>query len=623
MGRDREIAEVKGQLSAQRLLTLTGPGGCGKTRLALQVAAGLLGEFEDGIWFVEFAPLADPLFVPQALASILGVSEGPGRALTEALADHFLHLHSLVVLDNCEHLIGACAQLADSLLKACPDLSILATSCEILNISGEAVFVVPPLSLPGLAEATVGQPQHGPAGGQGALPAYDGSEAVRLFVERAAMVSPSFELTPENGLLIAEICRRLDGMPLAIELAAARVRALSLQQIAVLLDDRFHLLTGGSRTAPLRHQTLAAALDWSYALLSQVEQKVLQRLSVFAGGWTLDAAEAVCAGDGVEAAEVLDVLSHLIDKSLVAARGQGAELRYHLLETIRQYARQKLVGSGLDSETQDKHLGYYVEWAETALPHLNGAEKTVWLVRFESEHDNLRASLGWSQVSMDAQEAGLRLANATVPFWVQHGYYTEGRTWLAAMLAQKGIPQRSIDSAQALLHAGTLAFYQSDYGEVRRLAEQSLAISRELDAVGRPVVADALELLAEVATETGNYPAAPGLYEQALSLYKELGDQVGIGDTLKMLGWGAMRLGNYAEAETRLEEGLVACRQSGDLRQITSALAGLGELALRRGRYERAGAFLRESSGYQPAFRRQMGDSDCARLAGLGGVAPG
>ena len=317
---------------------------------------------------------------------------------------------------------------------------------EILNIPGEAVYVVPPLSLPGLAEPPAGQPRPGPANGQDTDLDYGGSEAVRLFVERAASVSPSFELTPENSLLIAEICRHLDGMPLAIELAAARVRALSVAQIAALLEDRFHLLTGGSRTAPFRHQTLAAALDWSYALLSQVEQKVLQRLSVFAGGWTLEAAEAVCAGEGVGAADVLDVLSRLIDKSLVVADKRQAELRYHLLETIRQYAGEKLAGAGAENTTRAIQLGYYVKWAETAMPHLNGAEKMAGLNRFESEHDNIRASLQWSQVSIDGQEEGLRLASATVPFWIPHGYYSEGRTWLAALLAQKADRQRSIYS---------------------------------------------------------------------------------------------------------------------------------------------------------------------------------
>ena len=342
-----------------------------KTRLALQSAGDLLAEFEDGVWLTEFAPLAEAAFVPQALASALGVSEQPGHALIDTLADHFLHLHALLLFDNCEHLIDACAQLADALLKTCPDLWILATSRETLGIPGEAVFAVPPLSLP------ESQPQQSPASGQGALLAYEQSEAVRLFIERATLASSSFELTAENGMWVAEICRRLDGMPLAIELAAARVRTLSVQQIAQRLDDRFHLLTGGSRTAEPKQQTLAAMLDWSYTLLSGAEQKVLQRLSVFTGGWTLEAAEVVCAGDGVETAEVMDVLSNLIDKSLVIVDKADHKTRYRLLETIRQYAREKLAETDAIDEIKTRHLNYFVQWAESVEPHLNGGEQIV------------------------------------------------------------------------------------------------------------------------------------------------------------------------------------------------------------------------------------------------------
>jgi non-specific serine/threonine protein kinase len=409
------------------------------------------------------------------------------------------------------------------------------------------------------------------------------------------MVSPSFELTAENGMWITEICRRLDGMPLAIELAAARVRALSVKQIAGHLDDRFHLLTSGSRTAPLRHQTLEAALDWSYALLSEVEQKVLQRLSVFAGGWMLEAAEVVCAGEGVEEAEVLDVLSQLIDKSLVVADKPNDEARYNFLETIRQYGHEKLVEAGGTNEIKDKHLSYYRQWVGNATPHLLGPEQFGWLSRFETEHPNICAALEWCQLAPNGADQGVPLAAEMGYFWKLRGYHTEGRMWLSAVLAHKDAQHRTITRAQALHRAAVLAFFQSDYSVVRTLAEQSLAISRELGAAGRLEVANALEILAEAATETGDYATAPELYEQALTLYREVGDLVGIGDTLKMLGWQAMRTGDYQRAESQLEEGLIACRQSGDLRQITSALAGLGELAVRRGQYERASAFLRES----------------------------
>jgi len=483
-----------------------------------------------------------------------------------------------------------------------------------LVIPGEAFFVDPPLSLP------ESQPQQSPASGQGALLAYEQSEAVRLFIERATLASSSFELTAENGMWVAEICRRLDGMPLAIELAAARVRTLSVQQIAQRLDDRFHLLTGGSRTAEPRQQTLAATLDWSYTLLSGVEQKVLQRLSVFTGGWTLEAAEVVCAGDGVETAEVMDVLSNLIDKSLVIVDKADHKARYRLLETIRQYAREKLAETDAIGEIKTRHLNYFVQWAESVEPHLNGGEQIVsrhinyyvqsaegvgphlnedeqilWLNRFEIEHDNLRAAMEWSLTAANRAEAGLKLAAITAVFWKMHGHHSEGRMRLTAALAQEGAQSPTLVRALALLRNSLLAFYQSDYPVVHALAEESLVISRKEGYAGRLAVADALEILAEVASETGDYSTAIKLYEEALPLYRLLGDLAGTGDTLKMLGWGALRVGDYEKAESLLNEGLIVCRQSGDSHQIISALSGLGELALRRGDYARAQSLFQES----------------------------
>src|SRR5215207_908331 len=590
IGREREIAEVKQLLSSNRLVTLTGAGGSGKTRLALKVAQELSGKFEHGAWLAELSSLFESALVPQTIASTLNIREQPGRLLMDSLVDYLSQRQSLLVMDNCEHLISACAQFAETMLQKCPGLKVLATSREALGIAGEVIWTVPSLSLP------VQQPWMNPASAHDAVARYAESESVQLFVVRATSISPDFKLTPENGAWVAEICRRLDGMPLAIELAAARVRTLSVQQIAQRLDDRFHLLIGGNRTAEPRQQTLAATLDWSYALLSDVERKVLQRLSVFAGGATLEAVEAVCAGKEVESAEVLDVLSHLVDKSLVTAdKLEHGETRYRLLETIRQYAREKLADSGEADESRNRHLNYFTQWAERAKPHWLLPERFAWLNRFEAEHDNIRAALEWSQVTAEGANAGLRLVVAMGYFWKLHGYPTEGRMRISAALAQKGAQQRTIVRAQALYHASTLVFFQSDYSEVRALVEESLAISRKLGAAGRLEVANALEMLAEVSTETGDYSAAPELYEQALSLYREVGDVVGIGDTLKMLGWGAMRTGDYEQAESRLNEGLIVCRQSGDLRQTSSALSGLGELAVRRGQYERASDLLRES----------------------------
>ncbi len=336
IGREKDIAGVKQWLRDYRLVTLTGPGGCGKTRLAIRVASELTTAHEHGIWMVEFASLSDPALIPQAVASVLGVREYPGAALSQILVDFLSSRRSLLVFDNCEHLVSDIANLADNLLRFCPNLSILATSREELGIPGEAIWGVPPLSLP------IQQPWTDPAGAAQTVASYLKSESVQLFLARVAAVSPGFTLTIENGPWVAEICRHLDGMPLAIELAAARVRSLSVQQISERLDDRFNLLTAGSRTAPLRQQTLAATLDWSYALLSEAERRVLQRLSVFAGGAGLEAAEAVCNCECVKPDEILDVLSHLVDKSLVVTDQNSAETRYRLLETIRQYAREKL-----------------------------------------------------------------------------------------------------------------------------------------------------------------------------------------------------------------------------------------------------------------------------------------
>lgn len=590
IGRNSEIAEIEGLLTSNRLVTLTGAGGCGKTRLALMVAENLTGDFKDGVWLVKLDGLADASLVPQAVASVFGVRESPGWSLIDILSENIKPRNVLMVLDNCEQVVVACAQLTETLLQKCPRLKFLCTSREALGIAGEIVWAVPPLSLSEEGSDENLLPRYEDQGLSGQ------SEAVQLFVDRAASMMPGFILTNENAAPIAEICRRLDGIPLAIELAAARVRALSLRQIAQRLDDRFHLLVGGSRTAEPRQQTLAATLDWSYALLSEPERKVFQRLSSFSGGCTLEAAEAICAGGGVQPGEVLGLLSQLVEKSLVVVdRPTDEDTRYRLLETIRQYSGEKSAESGEADETRDRHLDYFVEWTEMAQPHLTGPDQFVWINRMEAEHDNIRAALEWSQAAAGGAEAGLRLASALGPFWKLRSYHTEGRRRLSAVLAREGAEQRTVLRARVLHHASSLAFFQSDYSTTRRLAEESLNIARENGDAGRLEAANALEILAEVATETGDYSTPTKLYEEALAIYREVGDLVGIGDTLKMLGWGAMRTGDYELAEGFLNEGLLFCRRSGDVRQISSALAGSGELALRRGQFQRAEEFLKES----------------------------
>ena len=396
IGREKEIAEIRRLLSPlsraeeageglgvrARLLTLTGAGGSGKTRLALQAAAQLLDAFPDGVWFIELAPLSDPALVPQSLLSTLGLIEQAGRSALAILTDFLQPKRALLVLDNCEHLIQACAQLAETLLRTCPTLYILATSREALGIAGETPYLVPTLTTPDPTHANLDT-----------LPQY---EAVRLFVERAQTAWPGFALTNDNTPAVAQVCHQLDGIPLAIELAAARVKALRVEQIAARLTerDRFRLLISGTRTALSRHQTLQALIDWSHDLLSEPERALLRRLAVFAGGWTLEAAEAVCVGDGIEADKVLHLMTQLVNKSLILAeREQGKEARYHILETIRQYASERLLKAGEGEQLRSRHLDFFLRWAERVEPDVRGPQQLKWLDQFEIENDNLRAAL--------------------------------------------------------------------------------------------------------------------------------------------------------------------------------------------------------------------------------------
>ncbi len=426
IGRERAIAELKGLLSTTRLLTLTGAGGSGKTRLALQMATNLLADFEHGVWWVELAALTDPTLVPQQVASSLGISEQPGRQLMDTLSDALQPKKLLLVLDNCEHLIAACAQLVETLLRSCADLRILTTSREAFTIPGETIWPVPSLGVP---DAYHLPPREG-------LVKY---EAVHLFIERAVSVLPTFRLTQENASALAQVCRRLDGLPLAIELAAARVKVLSVEQIAARLDDSYRLLAGGSRTALPRQQTLQATIDWSHHLLSEKERILFRRLSVFMGGFTLEAAEAVCAGNGIEQDEVLDLLSHLIDKSLVAVAQRSGEARYRLLETIRQYGQDKLQEFGEAANLRRNHCDWYVGLSERAESEILGARQGSWFDRLEVEHDNLRAALGWSLEQKEAETAA-RMGAAIWRFWLLRGYMSEGRRWLERALAGRGTP---------------------------------------------------------------------------------------------------------------------------------------------------------------------------------------
>ncbi len=562
IGRTREIAEVSRLLATARLLTLTGAGGCGKTRLAQAAAAELVAIYPDGVWLIELAPLSDAVLVPQAIATVLGVREAPQRPLMATLVDALQTKKLLLLLDNCEHLIDACAQLAQTLLSACPQLHILATSREALNLAGETSWLVPSLALPD--RMPFGRPAP-------TLEELAQVEAVQLFVERATAALPSFALTQANAPAVAQICQRLDGIPLAIELAAARIKVLAVEQISARLDDCFRLLTVGSRTALPRHQTLRAAIDWSYVLLSDFERAMFGRLSVFAGGWILEAAEAVCVGKDVVADEVLELLAHLVDKSLVVVETPDGTTRYRLLEPIRQYAEEKLREAEEVETIRRQHANYYLMFAEMAELEFRRPREAVSLGRLQIEYDNLRAALHWMVIGRDA-ELSIRLAGALVYFWEMRSLLTEGRAWLTQVLALAG-PSATPHTrayAKALQGSGVLAFSQGDHFTARSLFEKSLAIYREID--DRRGIGWTLIFFAGMLNDTGDPVAALPLLRESLAICRDLGDQLGIGWALARLGHWELFQGNQAAARPLLEESMAICRAAGDRRGIAMAL---------------------------------------------------
>lgn len=600
VGREVQIAEIQGLLEKTSLLTLTGSGGSGKTRLALQVAAELLDGSGEGVWLVELAPVTDPGLVPWTVANVLGLKEEPGKPILQTLTEHLRSKHLLLILDNCEHLLTSCAKLADVLLRSCPRVLMLATSREGLGISGERTYRVPSLSLP--------DPR------QNATPEGLGQfEAVRLFIERADLVQTGFQVTNRNAPAVASICHRLDGIPLAIELAAARVRSLTVEDINGKLDQRFRLLTGGSRTALPRQQTLRSLIDWSYDLLSDAERALLSRLSVFLGGWNLDAAEAVCSGDPVEQWEVLDLLTSLCDKSLVVSETAGTSVRYRLLETVRQYARDRLMEGGGGATCRDRHLAHFLALAEESKPHLRRYAH-AWLEQLETEHDNLRAGLEWGRDEPTSAVDGLRLAGALWRFWMLHGHLSEGRERLAGLLAGD-MGQDAAVRAEALHGAGMLAGKQGDFTVGRALHEESLAIFRELG--DRKGIAASLNGLGSTAHNQGDAEVALAHHKESLALQRELGDRWGVGASLNNLGFLAVWQGDYPAAKALFEEGLALCRELGF--RGAFSLEGLGIVAHAQADYPAAQALLQESL----ALRREPGDrwGTAGSLNHLGRVA--
>jgi predicted ATPase/class 3 adenylate cyclase len=629
VGREAEIAEVEERLEQARLLTLTGTGGCGKTRLAVQVAADLLDAYPDGIWFVDLAPLADAALVPQAVAVALGLRETPGRPLVATLADHVGRRHLLLLLDNCEHLLDACAHLADALLHAGRHLRILATSREPLGIAGEVAWRVPSLPVP-------------PASVRPALEEAGQFASVRLFAERAAAADPAFVLSAQNSAAVVQIVRRLDGIPLATELAAARVRVLTVEQIAARLDDRFRLLTGGSRTALPRQQTLRATLDWSHDLLSKPERVLFRRLAVFAGSWTLEAAEVVCGdaedsgpgtGDGgtrgpfsshspLTPDAVLQSLGGLVDKSLVASEEQGRERRYRYLETIRAYASERLLEAGETALLRERHLSWCLALAERAEPELLGSRQLELLAALGAERANVWAALDWGLAS--DPDRGLRLVGALWRFWYVGSGRAEGIRWLDAALVRA--PGRSIARAHVLLG---LAFNTRDWsGDLRRvqaLTEESLSLFRAFsDQRGSAWALHNLGMLAGWAGDGVSYRDAVRYLDESIALFQSIGDRAGVGMSLRDVGQLMARFGPVDEERVRgrrlLEQSLEMVRGIGDCWSVGWTLRHLGNLARLEGDNRRARGMLEESLGLFRRLGNAEGTLDLVvDLAGLAG----
>jgi non-specific serine/threonine protein kinase len=550
----------------------------------------MLGEQPEGAWLVELESLDDPAFVPQTVASVLGIQEEPGRALLDTMAASIAAKEMLVVLDNCEHLAAAVASAAEGLLRECPRLRILSTSREPLGLRGELVWRVPMLSVPDIRTTAVKTKE-----------VVSRFESVRLFVDRAVAAHPSFQLTDKNASAVAQICHRLDGIPLAIELAAVRVKALPVEKILSRLSDRFQLLTGGSRTALPRQQTLRAAVDWSYELLSAKERKLLNRVTVFAGGFTLEAAEGVIPNGDIKDAEVLDLVSALVDKSLVVPDETEDGGRYRLLETIRDYGGEKLRDSGDGDALTIRHVNFFVAYVDAAESELRGPDQALWLKRMEQEHDNVRLAIRVCLARPDSSGA-LQMAGSLWRFWYVRGYWEEGRKRIGEALAMADSQTRTPERAKALYGSAVLARIQGDFAAAESQLMESFAIAKDLGTPG--AIADALFELGNVANQQEDLVTARGFYEQALVLRRELNDRPGIALTSHGLGVVAYAMGDPAAARTLYEEAISIQRERGNLRSEAAGLNGLGDVALYQGDLPAA----RDYQNRSLAIQRELGD---------------
>jgi predicted ATPase/DNA-binding NarL/FixJ family response regulator len=608
VGREREAEDLLGVLRSARLVTLTGPGGAGKTRLAIEAASRAQQQFPDGAWFVNLGSIFEPALVPGTVADALGVREEPGLSLQDTLAAFLAPRSLLLVLDNCEHLLKTCAALGGFLLRSCPELRVLATSREPLSLQGETVVRVPPLSIP---STTAEQDPED-------LLQYD---SVRLFVSRAHQRTGDFHLTPDNAPAVALLARQLDGLPLAIELAAARASVLSVDQILERLGERFRLLASHDSDVIPRHRTLEATIDWSYELLSPGEQALFRALSVFAGGFTLDAACALVA-PALDEPEVIDVLSQLVGKSLVSLDPAAAPARYRVLETVRRFALERARESGDLTGLRDRHLELYTILAERNEDRLLSSAQGDALAYLAAEYDNMRSALAWALESLPAsRDLALRLAGSLGWFWYFRGYLSEGRDWLERVLTSVGDLGTTARAGKALSAGGVMAYLQTDDESARAWLERAVEfwtlagdkrglgfaltfLARVLDRQGDPrslevgersvelfreigdkwPLALALDFLGEVAREHGAVDEAAALHTESLSLYREIGNRWGIALELSHFAQVAIHRGEYQSARRRLEEAAEIQREVGDkwmlawtLHYLVIALASLGQ----------------------------------------------
>ena len=655
IGRERELGELRPLVTTERLLTLTGAGGAGKSRLALRLAEERVDDFPHGVWFVELAPLSDPDLIANTIASTIGMRHEAGQGTVDALIEFLRPRTTLLVLDNCEHLIAASAALVTQILRACPRVRVLATSREALGIGGERAWRVPSLALPNLKSAA--------SSDEDVM-----TDAVRFFLDRGRAIAPQFVLQPQSLATVARICHRLDGIPLAIELAAARLKVLSVEQIGARLDDRFQLLTGGSRAALPRQQTLRATIDWSYGLLSDAERTLLRQLSVFAGGFTLEAAEQVC-GDTSEISAI-ELLSHLVDKSLVSVDEEGPERRYHLLETVRQYARDRLMEHGEAASMRDQHFRFFSALAAEGAPKVAGPEQLAWLPRLELEHDNFRAALEWSLTRHADSDAPLQLACALWPFWSRRNHFAEGQQCLERGLAAcphatvpvrahalaaiadlaffagdgesvqrccdevVALPEADLGDARwargfALFAAGNQAAMHGQFDETVQLAERSLEVGRETGTTW----IESLALLepAYVAMLSGDPQRAHVLMEQSVALARPLGDRWLLATLLFNLSIALEACGDFARATPIAREGIILSHELNDTRNLTWCLTALAASAAAQQQHRRAVRLWGSVHGqchsigaplpagiaivfekYVPALRQSLGESEFA-----------